>query len=132
MATWDGTFNASPTASANPAQGDDRIRETRSEAQQRMEHEHAWLNTGTTTGGVHREGSAKIYYEDSEPENKPNSDDGVLTSADAGRLWKDSDDLGAYVYDGSSFVKLDPIIENKTSDPTSPVTGQIWLRTDLV
>lgn len=23
------------------------------------------------------------------------------------------------------------VIENRTSDPTSPVNGQIWLRTDL-
>jgi hypothetical protein len=24
------------------------------------------------------------------------------------------------------------VIENRTSDPTDPVTGQIWLRTDLI
>jgi len=27
--------------------------------------------------------------------------------------------------------RLDFIIENRTSDPSDPVSGQIWLRTDL-
>lgn len=130
--TWNSAFNASPLASADPSEGDDRIRETRSQVQQRMEHEHDWLGTSETTGGVHREGSAKVYYEVTEPTNKPNSTDGALASADAGRIWKDATKKGAYVYDGSAFEKLDPVIENLTSDPVSPATGQIWLRTDLV
>lgn len=24
------------------------------------------------------------------------------------------------------------VIENRTSDPTNPITGQVWLRTDLI
>lgn len=33
--------------------------------------------------------------------------------------------------DFSGQQALSFVIENRTSDPPSPVTGQIWLRTDL-
>ena len=31
----------------------------------------------------------------------------------------------------SDMVATALVIENRTSDPSSPATGQIWLRTDL-
>lgn len=33
--------------------------------------------------------------------------------------------------DGTLTLTSRLIIENRTDDPASPVTGQIWLRTDL-
>jgi hypothetical protein len=34
--------------------------------------------------------------------------------------------------DFAKHQALGLVIENRTSDPTTPVTGQIWFRTDLV
>ena len=34
-----------------------------------------------------------------------------------------------YHWDGTNWSIL--VIENRTSDPASPVSGQMWLRTDL-
>lgn len=36
------------------------------------------------------------------------------------------DDVDFNQYEGLQFV-----VENRTSDPSSPVTGQLWIRTDL-
>ena len=33
--------------------------------------------------------------------------------------------------DGTLTLTARLIVENRTDDPASPVTGQIWLRTDL-
>jgi hypothetical protein len=54
---------------------------------------------------------------------KERSDNAVAHAAD-GTLHKTS-----AVVRGESATAL--VIETRTSDPTSPVTGQIWLRTDL-
>jgi hypothetical protein len=56
--------------------------------------------------------------------------DGAVWGAVSGTL-SDQTDLNVALgtkanADGTNFV-----IENRTSDPGSPVTGQIWLRTDL-
>jgi len=37
----------------------------------------------------------------------------------------------AGVIDMNQYQFYQMVIENRTSDPTSPVTGQIWIRTDL-
>lgn len=34
-------------------------------------------------------------------------------------------------WDGNQQEALELAVENRTSDPGSPVSGQIWLRTDL-
>jgi hypothetical protein len=62
MATWDDSFNLSPAGSDNPKYGDDKIRELKSEIDLREEHESVWHDSSSTTGGVHRAGSAKSYY----------------------------------------------------------------------
>jgi hypothetical protein len=78
------------------------IRDLRTGVGIRMNKEHATLATASA-GGEHKEGSAKAYYESSEPTQRP---DGVtnLDSNDAGRIWIDSDDDSLKIYDGSSFV----------------------------
>jgi hypothetical protein len=51
------------------------------------------------------------------------SDTGRVKVGDGATAWNTL----PYRFDGSAGL----IIENRTSDPGSPVTGQIWLRTDL-
>jgi hypothetical protein len=65
------------------------------------------------------------------------SPEGVVT-APVGSLYARSDGgTGTVIYRKESgagntgWTASAPVIENRTSDPGSPVTGQIWLRTDL-
>lgn len=48
----------------------------------------------------------------------------------AGRVVRLSTDNNLYYDNGTSWLPLN-YLENRTSDPPSPVTGQMWLRTDL-
>lgn len=134
MADWDAAFEADPSGSKNPSLGDDDIRALKGEIRYGMDHESAWLGTTRTLRGVHRNGSAKVYYQAAAPTTKPNSSDGALTSADAGRVWIDSDDQAPYVYDNttSSFLRVGRTIQLMTTDPATPLQGEVWLRTDLL
>lgn len=132
MGTWDATFNTKPAGSRSPAQGDDDIREFKTEVQGRMDHETVWLDSTLITGGVNRAGSAKAYYQSGAPTLKPNSADGALAAGDAGRLWVDSDDMSINVWDGSAMARTGKTIQVLAADPASPIAGEIWIRSDLV
>ena len=56
-------------------------------------------------------------------ENAQDAVGGILTN---------SATIGFVYDDASNTISADFLaIENRTSDPSSPITGQIWLRTDL-
>lgn len=102
--TWNTTFNNSPSGSANLADGDDRIRETRVAVDERQQREHYWGNGDTNSNhGLHKEGSAVAYYASTAPTKRPDGVDS-LTSLDEGRLFYNSSTGILYVYSGSAWV----------------------------
>lgn len=49
-------------------------------------------------------------------------------------LWEQDGDVKLEIADDIDFQQKEAkqlVIENRTSDPSSPVTGEIWIRTDL-
>jgi len=134
MADWTTAYEASPAGSDNPKYGDDKIRELKVDIRTREEHESVWKDSTVSVGGVHRNGSAKGYYQSAVPTTKPNSTDGALDGTDKGRYWTDSDTGDTYVYDNTTnaFVRINRGVQCLTADPTTPIQGEEWLRTDLV
>ena len=134
MATYNAAFEASPAGADNPKYGDDKIRELKTEIRLRQDHEHVWKDSTSTTGGVHLPGSAKSFYQETAPTNKPNSDDGILDDDDLGRSWINSTTQEHKVYDDASdsFLRVNRGVQCLTSDPATPIQGEEWLRTDLV
>jgi hypothetical protein len=112
MATWNDAFNQQPAGSDDPAEGDDRIRELKVEIDGRLNQEHVFHDTTTTSQSVHRAGSARVYYQAAEPTLRP---DGVtaLGASDSGRLWVDSDDVTLKkIYNGTAWVALDLSVDD--------------------
>ena len=105
MATWNATYEAKPTNSDSPTRGDDEIRATRGDTRARMGNEHLTYNDATAGAESedfrHREGSARAFYESSEPGNAPSG--GTLAD---GYLWVDSDDKTLLIHDGTDYQKL--------------------------
>jgi hypothetical protein len=129
LATWNSAWENLPKNSQSPTEADDSVRAVKGAVERRARNEHETYNDAT--GGAealdwrHKEGSARCWYEDSAPTNAPES--GALAG---GHLWVDSD--GGYpllVYSGAAWIPIG--IQNRTDDPGSPYTGQIWFRTDL-
>lgn len=104
---WDATFETTPTGASSPAAGDDRIRELKENLRVRLAHEHAWAvgAPGYTVQGLHRMGSAIAYYQASAPTTRPDGTT-ALTTADAGRLFIDSDTNSIQVWTGSAMVDV--------------------------
>lgn len=90
MALGDGTAwdETSPSNSSLISNGDDEIRDVRVGVRKRIEKEHI-TPAGSSVGGEHREGSAKVYAVGTIPTKRP---DGTtnLDSNDEGRLWFDT------------------------------------------
>jgi hypothetical protein len=103
--TWNTAFELTPSDTDNPGEGDDRLREGKSETRKRADQEHEWLGTASTGETVHKAGSARAYYQTSAPTLRP---DGItaLGANDDGRIWVDSDNNDAWVWDGSAFTGL--------------------------
>jgi len=55
--------------------------------------------------------------------------DGGVTSKHKHKLNTCDPPDGAVAFNGQQATAL--VVENRTSDPSTPVDGQIWLRTDL-
>ena len=134
MADWTTAYEESPAASDNPKYGDDKIRELKGDLRARLEHEHVLKDSTVTTGGVHRPGSAKAFYQATAPTDKPYATDGAIDDDDAGRFWGDSDTQDLYIYDptANAFKRVNRGVQCLTADPTVPIQGEEWLRTDLV
>ena len=103
--TWNQAFEDTPADTDNPGAGDDRIREAKSEVRQRADQEHVWLGTASTAETVHREGSARAYYQSSAPTLRPDAST-ALGASDDGRIWVDSDTNDSYVWNGTAFAGL--------------------------
>ena len=58
---------------------------------------------------------------------------GTQPAAAEGDLGCVSDTQQRFTYTGGVWVADEtvPIVDNRTDDPSSPATGQMWLRTDL-
>lgn len=104
MASWAAAFEAVPAQASSPSEGDDAIRGLKEEIRKRLAHEHTMYTTTGSSGeeakdGIHRPGSARAYYQSTEPTTLPNGN--ALTSeteVTKGTLWIDSTD--------SDFVTL--------------------------
>jgi hypothetical protein len=124
MASWNDTFNNSPSGAADPGEGDDRIRETRLEIDLRATQEHDWHDTASTGTAIHKAGSARIYYQAAAPTLRP---DGVtvLGASDTGRLWIDSDDENLHYWDGTQWLDVDVSVADTADIGTATVTDTV-------
>lgn len=109
MAIWNAALEGAPAQSDAPATLGTTGRETRTEVRSRWENEHSsYTSKGGTSGGsvaadmVHKQGSARAYYQASAPTLRP---DGVtaLGASDYGRLWVGSTG-NQYVYTSSGWL----------------------------
>jgi hypothetical protein len=108
-ATWNSSFESSPATGDDPSDGDDKIRETRSETRVRMGNEHGTYNNAAVGADgsqgadfAHRLGSAVAYFQAAAPTQRPDAATALGTN-DKGRIWEDSDNYTRYVYDGSTW-----------------------------
>lgn len=148
---WTASYETLPDGNDSPEGGDDAIRNLKASVRERADHEHKWdasTYTGVGESGWHRLGSAVIYYGSSTPTTRPDGDT-ALDSDDVGRIWFNSSTKEFWLWSGSTWTQdfdlvltdltvngvltcdSDLILPRRTSDPASPSTGQIWLRTDL-
>ena len=135
--TWNAGFEIAPAAADNVSAGDDEIRETRSAVQERLANEHTTYVADSTAGAVakdciHKGGSAVGLLQDAEPGTRLSAEALADTSRDQGYIWFDDDNEDVfYIWDGTAFVTPGFVLSNKVADPVAPVTGQMWIRTDL-
>lgn len=115
--TWGATFKNSPDGDDSPSTLDDQQRTHRRAVEERMENEHDTFEDATsglsTADWRHKEGSARVYYQSTEPTDQPGANGATLGASDDGRLWVDSDDNTIKVWDGTAFQitdKLDAIL----------------------
>lgn len=96
---WD---EGSPVISQSRRAGALEINSLRKAVRLRMAKEHITL-AASPTGGEHKAGSAVSYYQADAPTLRP---DGAtsLGSADAGRIWIDSDTKYVYIWTGSAWT----------------------------
>jgi hypothetical protein len=95
---WD---EASPAGSDARNKGDDEIRYLRASVRARLAKEHTSPATASV-GGEHTAGSAKAYYQTSDPTLRPDATT-ALSAGDAGRLLYRSDTSALKVYTGSAW-----------------------------
>lgn len=95
--TWNGGtssatgFNASPAGSADPRQGDDRIRELKVALAERLSREMYFALVGSSSAGQEgnlRQGAGRVYHTSSAPTTKP--DGNALDADDVGRMYVQS------------------------------------------
>jgi hypothetical protein len=99
--TWDATFEAVPADNAFIANGPEDIRNFKVATRERVAVEHSF--DGDADDGAHKKGSARAYYQSSDPTKRP---DGTtnLGSEDAGRLFFASGTKRLRVFNGTSFI----------------------------
>jgi hypothetical protein len=109
--TWDAAFAAKPAGGDNLSDGDNKFRDLKTGIGERIRNEHTDYLNDSTAGAYlidwnHKAGSAKAYFQDAAPTNRPNGST-ALSAADNGRFWFDDDDADIpYFYNGSAWVGL--------------------------
>jgi hypothetical protein len=107
MPDWNAGFEASPAATDDASQGDDRIRELKNAISVRLAHEHAFSMAAPSEAvqGWHVDGSARCYVAAAAPTTKPDGTT-ALSAADNGRIWYDTATDGFYVYSHPDWVQV--------------------------
>ncbi|MFH2013692.1 MAG: hypothetical protein ABIJ17_01855 [Patescibacteria group bacterium] len=101
--SWNET---TPPGSEAKANGDNRIRELKTQIREVVDVEHKFDSSGQSTEmGIHTKGSARAYYQSADPINRPDGTS-VLDSNDDGRIFVDSDDNTIKVWNGASFDNI--------------------------
>ena len=118
--TGTGWAETDPTDSEFVSDGAQEIRDIRKGTRIRTEYEHETF-AASSAGGEHKKGSAKAYYQDASPANRPDGST-ALTSADAGRMLVASSTQIASVYDiVSGFLPLKAATDNASLSAILPV-----------
>lgn len=104
---WD---EASPALSSPRREGAAEITSLRAGVRLRLSREHE-TPAAAGVGGEHKAGSAKAYRQSSAPTQRPDASTS-LGSADAGRMWLDSDNNKLYVWSGAAWVEIVPTVDN--------------------
>jgi len=138
MSTWAAGYELVPTSLDAVGLGDNNILDLKSSISERMKNDHTTYIGDSTAGlntadWLHKGGSAVGLLQDAEPATRLSGAALSTTSRDKGYIWFDDNNEDCfYIWTGAAFGTPGLIVTNKTAaDPTSPVTGQIWLRTDI-
>jgi hypothetical protein len=103
MPVWDTGYEADPDNLDLLSEGDDRIRELKTDVRQRADTEHDWGDgfvVGYDDSGRHTLGSAKPFYQAAAPATMPELDFQGSNALDLGRMWIDYDaPYKLYIYD---------------------------------
>ena len=135
--TWNAAFELAPANTDNVSAGDDEIREDRTAVRERLANEHTTYVADGTAGAVakdaiHKGGSAAGLLQNAEPATRLAGEALADTSRDKGYIWFDDDNEDVfYIWTGAAFATPGFVLSNKIADPVAPVTGQMWIRTDL-
>lgn len=100
--TWDSGFEATPAGIDSPGYGDDKIREFKENTRYRINKEH-WSYSTTAIDGMHRQGSALIYFTNATPSNLPDGTALGTNDRSLGRLWLKSSSRNLLAWVGGSF-----------------------------
>jgi hypothetical protein len=138
MATWNANYELTPASLDTVGQGDNAIIDLKSAISTRMGNDHTtYLADGTagaaTKDWLHKGGSAVGLLQNATPAARNGGEALGATARDKGFIWFDDDNEDCiYLWLGAAFGTPGLILTNKSgADPTSPVTGQMWLRTDV-
>lgn len=94
MASNSGWTTGLPSGQSKVSNTDEEFRSFKSYMEEWWEQEHYATDGSTTSAGVHKEGSGRIYSQAGQP----------TAIAPDGQVWHDPDDDNLYVYNGSAWT----------------------------
>jgi hypothetical protein len=119
---WDDDFEASPADSDLALEGAERFRELKEAIRERLAEEHNYSEVGAgTDDGTHKEGSARIWVQDDEPEETPGGQ-----SIDDGSIWLETDENILWIYDADdeeAWVKIIQYDDNVDLTSEQTISG---------
>jgi hypothetical protein len=118
--TWNANYELTPLPTDSPTGVDDDLRALKDGISKRMSNEHETFETDNSSGAegddfVHKEGSAKGYYQAAAPTLRPDGSTSLNTE-DVGRIWIDSDTDIEYHWDGSAWEETVVAVANTVID----------------
>jgi hypothetical protein len=137
--TWNSAYEANPAAGDQVSVADDHFRTKKQEIRRRMavEHDFSTVPTGGTDDGRHIEGSARIYWQNGDPNaitgpgGAPANDvdpSAPSSALDQGRMWRDADGGNLKCYNGSAWVECIHTLDGDPNNEISLTNGMQWLR----